>query len=193
MGTDKIWIFSLDPATASLDAAEPAFGSVPAGGGPRHLALGPGERFAYVNNEMGNSVTAFSRDAETGALTPIQTLSTLPPEAREAGGKTSGIFCHPSGKWLYVSNRGHDSIAVFAIGADGRLEFVEAAPAGVKTPRGFGIDPAGRWLVAGGQDDHRIVVLAIDQATGRLTPTGESAEVGAPVCVTFLPPPALKD
>ena len=98
---------------------------------------------------------------------------------------TAEIFCHPTGKWLYVSNRGHDTIAVYAIATDGRLAWIENAPAGVKVPRGFAIDPSGKWLIAGGQNDHRIAVLKIDAATGKLTATGESAEVGAPVCVIF--------
>lgn len=187
LGTDKVWIYALDPATGALTPVEPASASVPAGGGPRHLALHPGGHFAYANNEMGNSVTAFARNPATGVLSPLQTLPTLPLEANGLNFSTAEIFCHPTGKWLYVSNRGHDSIAVFAIAEDGRLTFLEAPPAGVKTPRGFAIDPSGRWLVVGGQDDHRITVLKIDPATGRLTATSESAEVGAPVCVVFAP------
>jgi 6-phosphogluconolactonase len=187
LGSDQVWIFKLDAAKGTLTPTDPPSGRVPPGGGPRHFAIHPSGRYAYTNNEMALSVTAFARDAATGALAPVQTLSTLPEGTPTEGFSTAEIFCHPTGKWLYVSNRGHDTIAVFAIGADGRLTWLEAAPAQVKVPRGFGIDPSGKWIIAGGQNDHRIAVLKIDQATGRLSATGQSAEVGAPVCVIFKP------
>lgn len=187
LGSDQVWIYSLDAAKGTLTPTNPPSAKVPPGGGPRHLAIHPNGRFAYANNEMGMSVTAFARDGATGTLTALETVSTLPPNTPIEGLSTAEIFCHPTGKWLYVSNRTHDTIAVFAIGADGKLKFLEAAPAQVKVPRGFAIDPTGRWLVAGGQNDHRIAVLAIDQQTGRLTATDQSAEVGAPVCVLFKP------
>lgn len=187
LGTDKVWIFKFDPAKSALAPAEPAFASVPPGGGPRHLAFHPSGKFAYVNNEMTMTVTAFARDAATGALKELHTVGTLPEGARTEGASTAEIFCHPGGKWLYVSNRGHDSIATYAIGADGRLTWIEAAPAGVKVPRGFGIDPTGQWMIVGGQDDDRIAVLKLDAATGRLSATEQSAAVGSPVCVVFAP------
>lgn len=185
LGTDNVWTFLFDAAKGTLKPAEPASAKVPAGAGPRHLAIHPNGRFAYANNEMGLSVTAFNRDTKTAALTPVQTLSTLPEGTPTKGVSTAEIFCHPSGKWLYASNRGHDSIAVYAIAADGKLTWIETAPAGVKVPRGFGIDPTGKWLVAAGQEDDKIAVLKIDPATGKLTPNGSTAEVGAPVCILF--------
>jgi 6-phosphogluconolactonase len=185
LGTDNVWIFKLDTATGALEAAEPPSGKVPPGGGPRHLAIHPSGRFAYANNEMALSVTAFARDAKIGALTPLQTLPTVPEGTDRKGISTAEIFCHPSGKWLYVSNRGHDTFAVYSIAADGKLEWIENAPAQVKVPRGFGIDPTGKWLVAAGQHDDRIAVLKIDGATGKLTPTGVTAEVMTPVCIVF--------
>ena len=115
----------------------------------------------------------------------MQTLPTLPEGTPTAGVSTAEIFCHPTGKWLYASNRGHDSIAVYSIAADGKLTWIETAPAQVKVPRGFGIDPTGKWLVAAGQGDDKIAVLKIDPATGKLTPNGSTAEVGAPVCILF--------
>ena len=187
LGTDNVWTFRFDAAKGTLTPAEPPSGKVPPGGGPRHLAIHPGGKFAYVNNEMTLSVTAFSRDAETGALTPMQTLPSVPEGTPPAGISTAEIFCHPTGKWLYVSNRGHDTIAVYALAADGKMTWIENAPAQVKVPRGFGIDPSGRWLVAAGQNDDRIAVLKIDPATGRLTDTGQRAEVGSPVCILFAP------
>ena len=185
LGTDNVWTFHFDAARGTLKPAEPASAKVPPGSGPRHLAIHPNGRFAYANNEMALSVTAFARDPATGALTPVQTLPTLPEGTPVKGVSTAEIFCHPTGKWLYASNRGHGSIAVYAIAADGKLTWIETAPATVKVPRGFGIDPTGQWLVAAGQDDDKIAVLKIDPATGKLTPTGVTAEVGAPVCILF--------
>ncbi len=187
LGTDNVWIFKLDPAKGTLTPTEPPSGKVPPGGGPRHLAIHPNGKFAFVNNEMTLTVTAFHRDSATGALKEIETVSTLPEGTDTAKLSTAEIFCHPSGKWLYVSNRTHDTIAVFTIAADGKLKLIENAPAGVKVPRGFGLDPSGKWLIAGGQSDDRIAVHKIDPATGKLTLTGETAEVGSPVCVLFAP------
>lgn len=185
LGTDNIWVFKFDPANGSLTPADPPSAKVPPGAGPRHLAFLPNGRFAYSANEMGINVTAFSREPETGTLTPFQTIQTLPDGASTKGVTTSEIACHPSGKWLYVANRGHDSITVFSVGEDGGLSWVQNVPAGVSVPRGFTIDPSGRWMVAAGQKDNRIAVLAIDPKTGRLSDTQQSAEIGAPVCVVF--------
>jgi 6-phosphogluconolactonase len=187
LGTDHVWIFKLDVEKGSLSPATPPAASVPPGAGPRHLAQHPNGKCVYANNEMGLSVTAFTRDSETGALTAFQTLATMPEDAERKGASTAEIFVHPTGKWLYVSNRGHDTIAVFGIGADGMLTPIEYAPAQVKVPRGFAIDPSGRWMVTAGQDDDRIAVLKIDSETGKLTATDQSAEVGSPVCVLFAP------
>jgi 6-phosphogluconolactonase len=188
LGTDKVWIYKLDPDKGTLTPNAPPAGTVPPGAGPRHLAFHPNGKFAYVNNEMGMSVTAFSRDAASGALSALHTLPTLPDGASATGASTAEIFCHPTGKWLYVSNRGHDTIAVYAIGADGKLTWIENAPAQVAIPRGFGIDPTGKWLITAGQNDHKIAVLKIDPASGKLTATDQTVEVGAPVCVLFATP-----
>ncbi|HTY86550.1 MAG TPA: lactonase family protein [Candidatus Acidoferrum sp.] len=190
LGTDNVWVFDFDAASGLLTPTNPPSGKVPPGSGPRHLALSPNGRFVYVNGEMGLNVTAFARNPETGALTAIQTLPTLPASVDTNGITTAEIFCHPSGRWLYVSNRdvagrGRDSLAVYAIGADGKLTWQQDAPAQVKVPRGFGIDPTGQWLMVGGQQDNKIVVLKIDGATGKLSATDQSATVGAPVCVAF--------
>lgn len=187
LGTDNVRIFKLDTATSTLSPADPAVGKVPPGAGPRHLAIHPNGKLAYVCNEMGMSVTVFDRDPGTGALKEIETVSTLPPGTDTKGLSTAEIFCHPNGKSLYVSNRTHDTIAVFSIAADGKVKLIENAPAGVKVPRGFALDSTGRWLVAGGQNDDKIVVHKIDPETGKLTLTGETAEVGSPVCVLFVP------
>ncbi|MGB8167415.1 MAG: lactonase family protein [Chthoniobacteraceae bacterium] len=187
LGTDNVWIFKFDAEKGTLTPANPPSGKVPPGAGPRHFALHSNGKFAYANNEMGLSVTAFSRDPVTGALTAVQTLSTLPEGAERKGVSTAEILIHPSAKWLYVSNRAHDTIAVYAIGADGKLTWIENAPAQVKVPRGFGIDPTGKWLITAGQNDDRIAVLKIDPATGKLSATDQSAAVAAAVCVLFAP------
>jgi 6-phosphogluconolactonase len=185
LGTDHIWIYDFDASTGVLTPGHPASASVPPGSGARHLAFTPDQKFAYVNGEMGLNVTAFERNSETGALTPIQTVPTVPADASKKGVSTAEIFCHPNGKWLYVSNRGAGTITVYAIGEDGKLTWLQNAAAQVKVPRGFGIDPTGKWLIAGGQSDNKIAVLKIDGATGKLTATDQVATVGAPVCVIF--------
>jgi len=190
LGTDHVWLFDFDAQTGSLKLENDGTGKMPPGSGTRHLAISPDGRFAYANGEMGMNITVFARNVVNGALTAAQTVSTLPAGAATNDATSAEIFCHPSGKWLYVSNRdiangGRDSLAVFAIAADGKLKWIQGIPAEVKVPRGFGIDPTGQWLIAGGQQDNRIVVFKIDAATGRLTSTGQSATVGAPICVIF--------
>ncbi len=192
LGTDSIWRFILDPATGTLTPAEPPSAKVPSGSGPRHLAFSSDGRFAYVNGEMGMNVTTFSHDAKTGALVAIQTVPVMPADVSTDGMGSAEIFCHPNGKWLYVSNRdvaghGRDSITVYAIGADGKLTWLQNEPAGVKVPRGFNIDPTGHWLVVGGQSDNKITVFKISPVTGELSATDQTATVGTPVCVVFAP------
>jgi 6-phosphogluconolactonase len=188
LGCDKIFIYKMDPATAKLTPNDPPFAEAPAGGGPRHFAFHPGGRFAWANNEITLSVTGYSYNADKGALTPIETVSTLPPGTTStAGFSTAETQAHPGGKFLYVSNRGHDTIACYTIDqTTGRLTFIEAAPSIVKVPRNFGIDASGKWLIAGGNSGGGIAVFAIDPTTGKLTPTGQQFEVDAAVCVRFL-------
>jgi 6-phosphogluconolactonase len=187
LGTDNIWIFTFDPESGKLEENSPPAAKAPKGSGPRHLVIHPSTRYLYANTEMGCSVSAFERDAISGALTPLQVIPTLPEGTPRAGTTTAEIACHPTGKWLYVSNRGADTIATFAIGREGRLTWVANAAAGVKVPRGFAIDRSGRWLIVAGQKDNRIVVLEIDQTTGEPRSTGQVASVASPVCVLFAP------
>jgi 6-phosphogluconolactonase len=188
LGIDKVLIYRFDAAKGTLTANDPAFAAVDPGSGPRHLALHPGGGFAYVINEIPLTITVFSRDAARGGLTAMQTISTLPPDQqKQAGFSTAEIQVHPSGRFLYGSNRGHDSIALFSIdGKTGRLTFVETVPTQGRTPRNFGIDPTGTYLLAANQNSDSVVVFRIDQKTGRLTPTGSRITVGAPVCVKFV-------
>ncbi|MEK0450987.1 MAG: hypothetical protein RL088_3255 [Verrucomicrobiota bacterium] len=187
LGTDDVFIYKFDADKGTLTPHTPKSGRVPAGGGPRHLAFHPKGGFAYVNSEMTSAVTTFVHDAEKGTLDPVQTLSTLPEDyATPKNSSTAEIHCRPDGKFVYVSNRGHDSIAVFAVGADGKLTKVEIADAKVKVPRGFGISPDGKWLIAAGQSSNDLALHAIDAARGKLTFKSIIGKVGAPVNVEFV-------
>jgi 6-phosphogluconolactonase len=188
LGLDKVMIYRFDAAKGTLAANDPAFAAAAAGAGPRHFAIHPTERFAYVINELQNSVTAFTRDASTGALTMLHTVSTLPPDVKALPSySTAEVLVHPTGRFLYGSNRGHDSISVFTIDqSTGRLTFVETVPTGGSTPRGFGIDPTGAYLIAGNQRSDSVVVFRIDRDSGKLTATGSRIDVGAPVSVKFV-------
>ncbi len=186
LGSDSIWIFKLDAGLGTLTPSDPPAVKVTPGGGPRHLAFSPHGHFVYVANEMGLSVSVFARDAATGQLTLMETVPTLPPGTSTEEVTIAEIAVHPSGKWLYVSNRGCDTLTVFSIATDGRLTFLQSTPSVVKFPRSFAIDPAGHWLIAAGQKDDKIAVFKIDQATGQLSPTDQSANVGTPVCVLFV-------
>ena len=188
LGLDKVLVYKLDPATGGLAANDPAFTAVPTGSGPRHFAFHPSGRFAYVINERTMTMTAFSYDEKRGELKVIETVSTLPPgETVQKGQSTAEVQVHPSGKFVYGSNRGHHTIVVFAVDEKtGRLTHVENTSTQGKTPRNFGIDPTGAFLLAANQDTDNVFVYRIDSKTGKLTPTGGSVEVGSPVCVKFL-------
>lgn len=187
LGIDKIMIYRLG-ADGSLTPNDPPSAAAQPGDGPRHFAFHPKGRFAYVINELKCTITAFSV-AANGGLTALQTVSTLPEgQAVVQGYSTADVQVHPSGRFLYGSNRGHDSIVVFAIDEKtGRLTYVQHEPTGGSTPRAFGIDPSGAFLLAANQKSDSVTVHRIDQATGRLTATGHTAEVGSPVCVKFVP------
>jgi 6-phosphogluconolactonase len=186
LGLDELLVYKFDSAKGLLTPNDPAFAKLDAGAGPRHFALHPTGKFAYVVGEMKSSVTAFSNNASTGTLHPLQTLSTL-PEGFTGENDDAEIQMHPSGKFLYASNRGHDSIAVFSIDGDkGKLTLVEDTPTKGKIPRSFEIDPTGKFLFAENQKSDNIVVFRIDPNTGHLTPAGQVLEVVSPVCVKFL-------
>jgi 6-phosphogluconolactonase len=190
LGLDQVLIYKLDPAKATFAAHEPPFVKVPPGSGPRHFCFHPNGKFAYVINEISLTVTAFRFDAVHGTLTEMQTLSTLPAAdgpGPKAGWSTAEIVAHPGGKFLYCSNRGHDTIAVFAIADDGTLSLVQNAAAEVKVPRNFALDPTGQWLFTEGQKSDDIALFRVDAATGKLTFTSKKLEIGSPVCLKFLP------
>jgi 6-phosphogluconolactonase len=185
LGLDKIMIYRLDPAHALLSANDPSAACLTPGSGPRHFAFYPNGRFAYVINELASTVTAFQYDATHGALTAIDTLSTLPQGF--AGQSTAAeVQVHPTGKFLYASNRGHDSIAIFAIDPQsGKLRLLGHQSTQGKTPRNFGFDPCGDYLLAANQASDNVVLFRV-AADGRLTPTGQSLQIGAPVCVKMM-------
>ncbi|MCB1228440.1 MAG: lactonase family protein [Verrucomicrobiales bacterium] len=189
LGLDKVFIYQTDPASGSLTPAQPPFATVPAGGGPRHLAIHPDGTHVFVNNEMALTVTSFRRDAETGALTEIETTSTLPAGEKPGPGlSTAETLVHPSGKFVYVSNRGHDTVAVFAWDPDAeKLTLVQNAKCEGSIPRNIRLDPSGRWMIMAHQKTQDVAVFAVDSATGKLTFTGTKHPVGAPVCIRFVP------
>lgn len=187
LGLDKILIYRLDPATATITPNDPPFATVAPGSGPRHFAFHPGGKFAYVINELASTVTAFAYEAAKGGLKEMQTISTL-PAGFQGNNSTAEVVVHPSGRFLYGSNRGHDSIALFRIDPrKGTLAMVEQTPSGGKVPRNFNIDPSGGWLLAANQGTNNIALFRIDAKTGRLSATGTVLEAGAPVCVRFVP------
>jgi 6-phosphogluconolactonase len=184
LGLDKVFIWKLEPDKALLDSENVHFAAVESGAGPRHLAFHPNGQIAYVINEMGSTITVFFR--AKGTLVKRQTVSTLPNNFH--GNTTCAeVQVHPSGKFVYGSNRGHDSIAVFSVdGKNGELTLVEHQSTQGKTPRHFAIDPTGKWLLAENQDSDSIVIFRIDQSSGKLSAIGEKVEVGSPVCIQFV-------
>ncbi|MFZ0826043.1 MAG: lactonase family protein [Verrucomicrobiia bacterium] len=186
LGLDQVLVYRLDADAATLMPNDPPFATVARGAGPRHLTFSPDGKFVYVINEMGSTISAFAYDAPRGVLTEVQTLSTLPKDF-STNNTCAEIVMHPSGKFLYGSNRGHDSIAVFAVDRkSGRLIFVEHQSTQGRTPRHIAIDPTGRWLFAENQASDSVIVFALDPDTGKLKPTGQSLTVGSPVCAVFV-------
>jgi 6-phosphogluconolactonase len=186
LGLDKVLVYKFDPAAGKIEANDPPAVDLPPGTGPRHLSFHPNGKFAYVCGEMTSTITALAYDADKGEFKILNTISTLP--AATPGNSTAETVVHPNGKFVYVSNRGHNSIAGFAIDqATGQIKALGHQGEGLKTPRNFNIDPSGKWMVVANQDSDSLVVYAINPDTGELTPTGQRVEVGRPVCVKFVP------
>jgi 6-phosphogluconolactonase len=186
LGLDQVIVYGFDSSKGLFTPMLSGFAKVKPGAGPRHLAFHPNGKFAYVLSEMESSVTVFSYQAKNGAFTSLQTISALPKDY--SGPKEAAeIAVHPTGKFLYTSNRGHDSIAIFEINpAKGTLKSLGQVLTGGKTPRHFAIDPTGAYLLAENQESNNIVVFQIDATTGNLTPTGQAIDVPSPVCITFV-------
>jgi len=183
LGLDKVFVYRFEAGPGELMPHDPQSFNTAPGAGPRHLAFRPGGAHAYVINEMASTVTALRWDAANGELEEIQTLSTLPP-GFVGDNSTAEVVVSPDGRFLYGSNRGHDSLAIFAIDpSSGRLTPVGHQPTLGKTPRNFAIDPSGQYLLAANQNSDTLVVFKVDRASGRLTPVGTPLSVPRPVCV----------
>lgn len=183
-GLDRLLVYRFDASTGELTPNQPPSAALPPGSGPRHFAFHPNGTWLFAINEQAATITTFSWDQESGRLAAAGSVSTRPADVTT--GSTAEIAVHPSGRFVYGSNRGHDSIAVFAVGAGGALTLVEYESTRGTTPRNFALDPTGRWLIAANQQSGTLAVFSIDQNTGRLSPVGPLASVGAPVCVLFV-------
>jgi len=187
LGLDELLVYKFDAVKGSLTPNDPPFTKIDAGAGPRHFALRPDGKFAYVISEMGHTVTVLSNDVATGKLATLQTITTLPKDFTGRNDDAE-IEVHPSGKFVYASNRGDDSLVIYAIDQNkGTLAQVGSVHTGGKEPRSFEIDPTGKLLFAENQKSDNIVVFKIDAKTGQLTPTGKVLDVASPVCLKFTP------
>ena len=183
-GLNQMLVFAFDARSgkAALNNTPPVM--LPPGSGPRHYAFHPSGKWLFTINEQGATITTFAWNAKTGSLTARSSVPTRPAEV--TSGSTAEIAVHKSGRFVYGSNRGHDSIAVFGVGADGALTLVEYEPTRGRTPRNFSLDPSGRWLIAANQRTDTLAVFSIDQKTGALTPAGELTSVPSPVSILFV-------
>lgn len=188
LGLDKVLIYRFDAATGSLRANDPPHVELAPGAGPRHFAFHPSGKFAYVINELDLTLSAMAYGPQTGALEVIDTQPTLPADASREGASTAEVQVHPSGRFVYGSNRGHHSIATFRIDeSSGKLAPTGHVATGGETPRNFAVDPTGGWLLSANQDSDTITVFRIDQSTGGLTRVGEPVTAPMPVCLKFMP------
>ncbi|EPX59386.1 6-phosphogluconolactonase [Cystobacter fuscus DSM 2262] len=187
LGLDKIMIYRFDAKQGKLTPGEPASFSTHAKAGPRHLDFHPNGKFAFGINELDSTIIAFSYDKERGALTELQTVSSL-PEGYTGTSYCADIHVSPDGRFLYGSNRGHDSIVVFAIDSAGKLTLVEHVTGGINWPRNFAIDPTGAYLLVANQKGNTVVNFRRDAQTGRLTSVGQPLDLPAPTCLLVVPP-----
>jgi 6-phosphogluconolactonase len=182
-GLDRVYIYRFEDG--QLKPNDPPFTELKAGAAPRHFAFHPDGKHAYTINESALSITAFNYDSKKGTLKEIQSISTVPPGWKK--GSTAEVVVHPSGKFVYGSNRGHDSIAVFGVDPKtGKLAHVENQGKGINTPRNFAIDPSGTWCLVGNQGTNSVIVFRVNRETGKLEPTDVKVDIGRPVCLRFL-------
>ena len=186
LGIDKLMIYQLDLAGGKLKPHHPPWTQIEAGSGPRHLDFHPSGAYAYLINELGSTITALAYNEAQGTLETLQTISTL-PEDFKGNNSTADVHVSPDGKFLYGSNRGHNSIAIFAIDqASGKLTVVGHESTQGKTPRNFAIDPTGAFLLAANQDTDNVVIFRIDPQAGALAPTDHTIKVPTPVCLKLM-------
>jgi len=186
LGLDKIMIYKFDSELGKLTPNDQPWVRTELGAGPRHFTFHPNERFAYVINELNSTIIAFTYERESGILEEIQTVSTL-PEGFKGENYPADIHVSPSGKFLYGSNRGHDSIVIYRINEEtGRLSYISHESTRGRFPRNFAIDPSGKFLLVANQKTDNIVTFRIDQETGLLEPTGNETNIPTPVCIKFL-------
>ncbi|MFN8525990.1 MAG: lactonase family protein [Chloroflexota bacterium] len=184
-GLDRTYVYRIDLASGKIPSATPPFVQARPGAAPRHVVFHPTRPLAYVINELDSTVTTYRLDVATGALEPLQVLPTVPPDF-QGRNTTAEIMAAPSGRFIYGSNRGHDSIVTLAVSeADGTLEAVAWEPTQGRTPRFFALDPSGSLLYAANQASDSIVTFRVDQASGRLAPTGQVIQTGSPVTIVF--------
>lgn len=186
LGTDQILCYRFDPARATLEPHDPPFTKAPAGAGPRHLRFHPDGRTLYCINELANTVGVYGYDGDTGRLTERQIVSTL-PAGFSGTSYTADLRVTPDGRFLYGTNRGHDSIATFRVAADGRLETADIAPSRGRGPQNIAITPDGRLLLCANMPGNNVVVFRIDADSGRLDPIGEPVAVTSPACFAIVP------
>jgi 6-phosphogluconolactonase len=187
LGTDQVFVYRFDAQNGSLSPNDPAFARVKAGSGPRQIAFAPSGKWVYLANEMAATITVFAYDTQSGTLKTKQTVLTL-PEGFKGENREAEIVVDAKGTFLYVSNRGDDSITVFHTdGKDGRLSFVQRVRSGGKIPRNFAIDPTGQWLVAANRQSNNIQLFRVNSDTGQLTAVSQISGIFDPVCVIFVP------
>jgi 6-phosphogluconolactonase len=189
LGLDKILLYNLDPTAGTLAARRTPWLAFKPGSGPRHMVFSADQRYLYVVSELSSSVTVFQMDTAAGSFTELQTVSLLPADF-SGSNISADIHITPDGRYLYASNRGADSLAIFSIDPDGsgKLSAQGQASSGGETPRNFAIDPSGSFILAANQDSGTIVSLRIDAATGKLSTTGQVTSLLSPVCIKFLEP-----
>jgi 6-phosphogluconolactonase len=187
LGLDKVMIYRVNQSSGALMPNDPPFAQLQPGAGTRHLAFHPSGRHVYVINEIDSTIGAFAYDPGRGAMTHLQTISTL-PAGFDGTSHTAQIVVHPNGRFVYGSNRGHDSIAIFAVDQlDGTLTPAGHVPTQGRTPRNFNLDPSATFLYAANQNGNTIVTFRVDAQTGALTPTGQVTENPGPTCIVFRP------
>ncbi len=187
LGIDKVMIYKINQQNGALTPNDPPFATLRPGAGPRHINFSPINKTAFVINELDSTITAFHYDQTTGALAPRDTVSTL-PAGYDGSNTCADIHVSQDGRFVYGSNRGHDSIVVFAFDeANGKFTLVQHQSTIGKTPRNFVIHPSGKFLLAANQNSNSVVVFSLDSNQGRLKPTGATVDVHKPVCLKFIP------